>query len=71
MKIEIVYCTAWNYRPEADRVSLELKSENDMEILLVPGSSGVFDVSVNGIVVFSKNKIGRFPNKGEIRELLT
>ena len=52
-------------------MSRELKSENDMEILLLPGSNGVFDVSVNGIVVFSKNKIGRFPNKGEIGELLT
>ena len=39
-------------------MSLELKSENDTETLLVPGSNGVFDVSVNGIVVFSKNKIG-------------
>ena len=71
MKIEIIYCTAWNYRPEADRVSLELKNENDMEVLLVPGSNGVFDVSVNGRVVFSKNKTGRFPDKGEISELLT
>ncbi|MDG2140733.1 MAG: Rdx family protein [Gammaproteobacteria bacterium] len=52
-------------------MSLELKSENDMEVLLVPGSNGVFDVSVNGRVVFSKNKTGRFPDIGEISELLT
>ena len=52
-------------------MSLELKNENDMEALLVPGSNGVFDVSVNGRVVFSKNKTGRFPDKGEISELLT
>jgi len=32
----------------------------------VPGSGGVFDVVVDGRVVFSKKAAGRFPNDGEV-----
>jgi len=41
-----------------------------VEILLVPGSGGVFDVKVDDSLIFSKNKIGRFPNEGEITNLI-
>ncbi|MSQ25800.1 MAG: SelT/SelW/SelH family protein [Dehalococcoidia bacterium] len=34
---------------------------------LVPGDRGAFEVSINGAVVFSKLKEGRFPSIGELR----
>lgn len=37
------------------------------ELRLVPGDHGVFDVVVDGDVVFSKHEAGRFPEKGEVK----
>ena len=33
---------------------------------LVPGRNGIFDVIVDGELVFSKSKRGQFPEPGEI-----
>jgi len=37
---------------------------------LKTGSHGRFEVSVDGQEVFSKDRLGRFPTKGEIAKLL-
>lgn len=37
---------------------------------LVRGSGGVFEVSVDDELIFSKEKTGRFPEPGEIVEML-
>ncbi len=37
------------------------------ELRLVPGEDGVFDVTVDGEIVFSKHKTGRFPEPGEVK----
>ena len=42
----------------------------DAKVKLVEGGGGNFDVIVDGKVVFSKNKSGRFPNETEIIQLL-
>jgi selenoprotein W-related protein len=31
-----------------------------------PSSGGVFEVTLNGSLIFSKKHLGRFPNDGEI-----
>jgi len=36
----------------------------------VESSGGVFEISVNGRLIFSKKKEGRFPEDGEILTLL-
>ncbi len=36
---------------------------------LIPGSGGVFEVRVNGDLIFSKKALGRHANPGEIVEL--
>lgn len=41
-----------------------------MEAKLVPGRNGIFDVIVDGEMVFSKFKIGRFPELGEVANKL-
>lgn len=41
-----------------------------VEAKLVPGSNGMFDVIVDGQLIFSKSRIGRFPNSGEVSEKL-
>lgn len=34
---------------------------------LVPGTGGVFDVTVNGELIFSKKELGRHAEPGEVR----
>lgn len=40
-----------------------------MEVELVKGGSGVFDIMVDGRLVFSKRELGRFPTDQEIDRL--
>tara|TARA_B100000214_G_scaffold254494_1_gene187352 strand:+ start:333 stop:509 length:177 start_codon:yes stop_codon:yes gene_type:complete len=37
---------------------------------LIKGMGGVFEVSVNDILLFSKKELNRFPNNNEVEELL-
>ena len=37
---------------------------------LIEGSHGIFDVKVDGKLVYSKNQTGRFPEPGEVSGLL-
>jgi len=41
-----------------------------VEAELVPGKNGIFDVIVDGELVFSKYQTGRFPEPGEVVEKL-
>jgi selenoprotein W-related protein len=40
------------------------------ELRLVTGSKGVFDVRVNGKLIFSKHELGRHAKPGEVLERL-
>ena len=40
------------------------------EVTLIPASGGVFELTYNGELLFSKKALGRFPNEGEVLELL-
>ena len=66
MKIDIHYCTEWNYKPQAASLADELRKSLGVEAKLIPGGKGIFDVIVDGETVFSKYKVGRFPNSGEV-----
>jgi selenoprotein W-related protein len=37
---------------------------------LIGGSNGVFDVVVDGTLIYSKHETGRFPKNKEILEML-
>ena len=68
MKISIEYCMEWNYEPRAlslrDDLQVEFQNRfNEFNIQLIESSGGVFEVMVNDVLeVFSKRRIGRFPN---------
>ncbi|MDH5753249.1 MAG: Rdx family protein [Deltaproteobacteria bacterium] len=40
------------------------------EPVLVDGGAGIFEVRIDGKVVFSKRETGRFPEPGEMARLL-
>jgi selenoprotein W-related protein len=47
-----------------------IREEFGVEPQLVKGDDGVFDVVVDGQMVFSKHQTGRFPEEEEVLEAL-
>ena len=41
-----------------------------MQAELVKGSGGVFDITVDGVLVYSKHRSGRFPDNAEVVQAL-
>ena len=70
MKITIEYCVQWNYEPRALSLRSLLDSEFGVLAETIPSSGGVFEVTVNGSLIFSKKQLGRFPNEEEIVQLI-
>ena len=66
MEIDIHYCTMWDYKPNAVSLADELHKVLGVKANLVPGGNGIFDVIVDGEMVFSTSKVGRFPKPGEV-----
>ena len=57
MKIDITYCTVWNYYPKAASLADTLRKEfPDAAIELVKGDKGIFDIAVDDKVVYSKHE---------------
>ena len=50
------------------RDSLQKMGAADIE--LRPGKSGQFDVTVDGALLYSRTKTGRFPTDAEVEDLL-
>lgn len=42
----------------------------EMEIKLIPSSGGVFEVALDGAIVFSKKRVGRHAQPGEVVEVV-
>lgn len=51
-------------------MAAEISHEFGIEAALVKGATGVFDVAVDGKVIFSRHRTGRFPRAGEIVQAL-
>jgi len=47
-----------------------LDKEFDVSSELVASGGGVFEVTIDGQTIFSKRSLGRFPDDGEVIELI-
>jgi selT/selW/selH-like putative selenoprotein len=47
-----------------------LLSKAPAEVELIKGGSGVFDITIDGALVYSKRQTGRFPTDDEVRALI-
>jgi selenoprotein W-related protein len=47
-----------------------LKQELGLAAELIKGDRGIFDVRVDGELIFSKKTAGRFPRNGEISQIV-
>lgn len=72
-RVEIRYCTQCRWLLRAAWMAQELLTtfEGELgEIALVPGTGGIFEVRVDGELVFSRKKEGRFPESKELKQLV-
>ena len=51
-------------------MAASLKQRFGVDAELIRGKDGVFDVRVDGKLVFSKHELGRFPEPGEVEKAL-
>ena len=73
MKIEIQYCAAWNYTPQAVSLTqkvLDTYLQKISNLTLVPSSGGCFEVSLDGDLAYSKLQTGEFPNENSIVDMI-
>jgi selenoprotein W-related protein len=66
MKITIEFCDPCGYRPRAQQAAAWLKENAGAEVELVKGRGGVFEITVDGALQFSKKATGRFPSEAEL-----
>jgi selenoprotein W-related protein len=72
-RIEINYCVQCRWLLRASWMAQELLStfDGDIESLtLKPGTGGVFDVRLDGAMLWSRKEHGRFPEITELKQLL-
>jgi selenoprotein W-related protein len=72
VKLSIEYCVVCNYRPIAASLALAVKKdEAGLDVEYVQSSTaGAFEVMLDGELIFSKLEQNRFPEHGEIAELI-
>lgn len=70
-EVTIRYCLPCRYQPkaiqDADAI-LKVFGQQISDLRLVPGDHGVYDVEVDGTLIFSLNKAMRFPETSELIE---
>jgi selenoprotein W-related protein len=72
-RVEIQYCTQCRWLLRAAWMAQELLTTFEREIgevALVPGQGGVFEVRLDGKVIFSREAQGRFPEAKEVKQMV-
>jgi selenoprotein W-related protein len=72
-RIDIRYCTQCRWMLRAAWMAQELLTTFEQElgsVALSPAAGGVFEVTVDGALVWSRKDIGRFPDIKELKQLV-
>ena len=70
MNLSIKYCTSWGYLNQALSLRESIENQFGYEVELIKGVGGIFEITLNNSLVFSKKELGRFPNEDEIESLI-
>lgn len=71
--VEISYCTQCRWLLRAAWLAQELLTtfEQDLySVALRPGTGGIFEITLNGRLIFSRKEAGRFPEAKEVKQLI-
>ena len=72
-RVDITYCTQCRWLLRAAWMAQELLTtfETELgEVALVPGTGGIFEVKLNGELIYSRKEAGRFPESKELKQLI-
>ena len=72
-RVEIHFCRQCRWLLRSTWMAQELLSTFDQEIdelVLRPGTGGVFEVVANGVLIWSRKEAGRFPEITELKRLV-
>jgi selenoprotein W-related protein len=72
-RVEVEYCTQCRWLLRAAWMAQELLTTFEREVgevALIPGRGGVFDVRLDGEVIFSRQHQRRFPEAKEVKQLV-
>lgn len=72
-RVEIKYCTQCRWLLRAAWMAQELLTtfESELgEVALQPGTGGIFEVHLNGELIYSRKAQGRFPESKELKQLI-
>lgn len=72
-RVEIRYCTQCRWLLRAAWMAQELLTtfEGELgEVALVPGTGGIFQVWLDGELIFSRKEAERFPESKELKQLI-
>jgi selenoprotein W-related protein len=72
-RVEIEYCTQCRWLLRAAWTAQELLTtfEEELgEVAMIPGVGGIFEVRVDGAIVWSRKEKGRFPELKELKQLI-
>jgi selenoprotein W-related protein len=71
--VEIVYCTQCRWLLRAAWMAQELLTTFEKElasVALVPGAGGIYEIRLNGSVIFSRKEAGHFPEAKIVKQLI-
>lgn len=72
-RVEIRYCTQCRWLLRAAWMAQELLTtfEGELgEVALVPGTGGIYQVWLDGELIFSRKEAGHFPEAKELKQLI-
>jgi len=72
-RLEIEYCTQCRWLLRAAWMAQELLTtfEKELgEVALIPGAGGIFEVRLEGKLIFSREQQRRFPETKELKQLV-
>lgn len=70
-RVDITYCAQCNFLLRSAWIAQELLTTFPSElgeVALIPSGGGIFEVRVNGKLVWSKRREGRFPESKELKQ---
>jgi selenoprotein W-related protein len=72
-RLEIQYCTQCRWLLRGAWMAQELLTTFEQElgeVALVPGTGGIFEIRLDGELIFSRKEAGRFPESKELKQLV-
>jgi selenoprotein W-related protein len=72
-RVEILYCSQCRFILRASWMAQELLmtfGEDLGEVALIPGTGGVFELRLDGELLWNKKQQGRYPEPKEIKQLI-